>query len=105
MAKSSTRFVCSSCGFESGKWYGKCPECGTWNSFEEVSVPEPTPRAGSIISGKQKTSYTKDFLEKQAQKIAHIKSFSQGRISTGFEEFDRVLGGPAKQGSMGIVSG
>ena len=36
MAKSKTIFVCNQCGFESGKWNGRCQECGAWNSFEET---------------------------------------------------------------------
>ena len=36
--KSKTIFVCNECGYESGKWMGKCPECGNWNTLEEVSA-------------------------------------------------------------------
>lgn len=40
-AKIKTNYVCSACGYEAPKWYGKCPECGAWNTFEEQvkSVP------------------------------------------------------------------
>ncbi|MBP7832990.1 MAG: hypothetical protein KA035_04455, partial [Candidatus Levybacteria bacterium] len=30
----ATSFVCSSCGYDSSKWYGKCPECGEWNTMK-----------------------------------------------------------------------
>ena len=41
MAKPKTVYVCSQCGNETAKWYGKCPDCGAWNSMEEtVRQPE-----------------------------------------------------------------
>ena len=44
MAKTKTNYVCSQCGYETSKWNGKCPNCGEWNTCEEVEV---TVRAGS----------------------------------------------------------
>ncbi|HRG79496.1 MAG TPA: DNA repair protein RadA, partial [Cyclobacteriaceae bacterium] len=45
MAKSKTLFFCQSCGYESPKWIGKCPSCGSWNSFvEEVVSKNETDR-------------------------------------------------------------
>lgn len=44
MAKTKSVYVCSECGFESAKWYGKCPECGEWNTMSE--------ELASISSGK-----------------------------------------------------
>ena len=38
MAKTKTVFVCSSCGYESTKWLGKCPGCNAWNSFYEEKI-------------------------------------------------------------------
>ena len=38
MAKNKTVFVCSSCGYESPKWMGKCPACNEWNTFYEEKV-------------------------------------------------------------------
>ena len=63
MGKFKTIYVCTSCGFESPKWYGKCPDCGEWNSMTEevrqeeapskqktVEVGEPAPESVSTIS-------------------------------------------------------
>ena len=42
-----TVFCCSECGYESPKWMGKCPQCGTWNSFAEFTpVEQPTGKHG-----------------------------------------------------------
>ena len=35
MPKSKSIYICSECGFESAKWYGKCPGCGEWNTMNE----------------------------------------------------------------------
>src|SRR5258708_801703 len=104
MARSSVRFVCSSCGFESGKWYGKCPECGNWNTLEEVSVPESISR-GLGKSSSKNISISRKEIDSKVQKISQIKSISEERISSGFEEFDRVLGSSGEKNSMGIVPG
>ena len=40
MAKNKTVFVCNECGYESGKWLGKCPACGSWNTFFEQKIVE-----------------------------------------------------------------
>ena len=42
MAKASTVFVCSECGYESAKWLGKCPGCNSWNSFYEEKIVKTT---------------------------------------------------------------
>lgn len=42
MAKKTVKFVCQSCGYESPKWMGKCPQCNQWNQMvEEVELPKP----------------------------------------------------------------
>ena len=37
MAKKKTIYECIECGYKSAKWMGKCPACGAWESFVEVS--------------------------------------------------------------------
>lgn len=42
MAKIKSKFVCQNCGYETGKWLGKCPECGSFSTFvEEIEKPQP----------------------------------------------------------------
>ena len=38
MAKTKTVFICNQCGYESAKWYGKCPSCGEWDSMSEEQI-------------------------------------------------------------------
>lgn len=91
-----SRFVCSSCGYESGKWLGRCIECSAWNSFTEIAVVTQAKKSSSII----------DLATSQVpQNISKIKSQGILRISTGFEEANRVLGGGVVAGSAVLLSG
>ena len=38
MAKNKVVFICSECGYESAKWYGKCPSCGEWDTLNEEQI-------------------------------------------------------------------
>ncbi len=90
MAK--TLFICNKCGYESGKWYGRCPECDSWNSFEEMQVADK--KGGS----RRSTLAVPDPIQ-----IGVVQSVAENRTSTGFGEFDRVLGG--RGDNIGIVPG
>ena len=93
MAKPKTIFVCSSCGYESAKWLGKCPGCGEWNSFYEEKQNIIT-EAGE----KKKVSATPKALTSFQGKEAK-------RLATGFGELDRVLGGGLVKGSLVLLGG
>jgi DNA repair protein RadA/Sms len=92
--KSKTIFVCNECGYESAKWMGKCPACNSWNTFFEQKVDK------IVENGIKKT--------KERQKPKALNSY-QGqdvaRISTGFAELDRVLGGGIVKGSLTLLGG
>ena len=93
MAKQSTIFVCSNCGNESPKWFGKCPACNEWNTcYEEKQVAK--------VAGK---TATKEKAEPTILK--DIKKQDIARNSTGFEELDRVLGGGLVKGSLTLLGG
>lgn len=95
-SKSKSVFVCSQCGYESVKWYGKCPQCGEWNTMEEqVSFATSTGGAGKRT--KVGTMPVK--------RLSEIDSDIEKRISTGINEFDRVLGGGIVEGSLVLLSG
>ena len=93
-SKSKTIFVCNECGYESAKWMGKCPACNSWNTFFEQKVDK------IVENGIKKT--------KERQKPKALNSY-QGqdvaRISTGFAELDRVLGGGIVKGSLTLLGG
>lgn len=93
MAKQKIKYVCSSCGYESLRWIGKCPECDEWNTFVEEII-ETAKHQKSQYDGKV-TLY----------KIDGIASIEDDRITTGIMEFDRVLGGGFMPGSVVLLGG
>lgn len=82
MAKSKTIFVCNECGNESAKWLGKCPACGSWNSFFEQKVVE-----GKSSNGLKQ----KDLKSNVPQTLSSYEAKETIRTKTGFGELDRVL--------------
>ena len=83
--KTKTQFVCQECGYESGQWLGKCPECGNWNSLKEFKIQN------SKFKVTEETSLNKASLT--PKKLQEITSTEKTRVHTGFSEMDTVLGG------------
>lgn len=96
MAKGKTSvFFCQSCGYESSKWMGQCPGCKEWNTFvEEIIDKKQGAKAKQITPGAVKIS-----------RVSEISIEEQSRMSTGFLELDRVLGGGIVPGSLVLVGG
>lgn len=95
MAKIKTSYICSECGFESPKWYGKCPSCGEWNTLNE-----------ELNSQQTKKSLSNSFSTvNQVLALDDICGENDERIPTKIEEFDRVLGGGIVKGSLVLLSG
>lgn len=93
--KKETLFVCQNCGHKSGKWLGKCTECGEWNSFvEEKALPA-------------RRSGRNGFSARDVAAIPFIEIESQDdvRIPSGVTEFDRVLGGGIVPGTLVLIGG
>src|SRR4030042_7165788 len=95
MSKIKTFYQCQSCGCASPKWIGKCPDCGSWNSFvEEKTVPQSRNTPSLQAYGKPEAVY-----------LHSIEGTDADRTSTGIKEFDRVLGGGVVAGSVILVGG
>ena len=93
----SIMYKCSNCGYSQPKWLGRCPECGEWNSLEEIIIDR-----NSITPGGRGSE------EVQKQKpvdLAAVKAIEAVRLSTGIDEFDRVLGGGATKRSAILLGG
>ncbi|MBO5495120.1 MAG: DNA repair protein RadA, partial [Eubacterium sp.] len=95
MPKIKSVYVCSECGYESPKWFGKCPGCGEWNTMNEEL---PQTMSGSL--GKKGISTVSQIMS-----LNEIKEDVEKRINTGVGEFDRVLGGGIVKGSITLLSG
>ena len=87
------QYICSSCGYGSASWYGKCPQCGEWNTLEKSEAP--TPRTGRKTSSKKA----------EFSPLAKVGALSSQRKSTGIFEFDRVLGGGFVYGETILIAG
>ena len=97
MAKSKVVYVCSECGYESAKWYGRCPSCGEWNTLSE-SISEEQPN--SLRRGMSST-----LSGVSASPLRDISIESEHRSRTGVGELDRVLGGGIVKGSLVLLGG
>ena len=98
MAKVKKSFVCQSCGTQSPKWIGKCPSCGSWNSFvEEIVSKEPA--KGHKAFSKEKNT------QRKPQKINEVNFEEQPRIQVEDQELNRVLGGGIVPGSLVLIGG
>ena len=95
--KSKTVFYCTECGNETGKWSGRCPACGAWNTLTEApSVPAPGGKAVPGNAGSRRNT---------PRRITELDDAEEIRFSTGVTELDRVLGGGAVRGSLVLFGG
>ena len=93
--KSKTMYLCDECGYENTNWFGKCPNCGKWNTMREFRVSqEPAKKNGSEAR-----------REQRSVKFAQIERVHEARQSSGIRELDRVLGGGIVRGSMILIGG
>lgn len=98
MAKlKETKFVCQSCGYESGKWLGRCPDCGEWATLVE-QVVEHEPK-----SSKSERGFVSTLTPPVP--VTTVRSGQTARTKTAISEFDRVLGGGVVPGSLILIGG
>ncbi|ABB23788.1 DNA repair protein RadA [Pelodictyon luteolum] len=95
MARQATRYVCSNCGAVSLKYQGRCFECQSWGTLEEIRQ-EDGPRQGKAVQGVRAAAVQN--LHAAAPEEYH-------RMKTGIGELDRVLGGGLMQASAILVGG
>lgn len=93
MARERISFFCSSCGHETGKWLGRCPGCGCWNTFREAPVKPRSTRESSLPIG-----------QPPALLIGAVTTQDR-RLPTHSVEMDRVLGGGIVPGSVILLGG
>ena len=97
--KLKTKFICQECGFESPKWYGKCPGCLQWSTMvEEVTEVKGKGQPSRPVFSKQQAA-------KKPTSIVDVTYVQEQRMSTYIQEFDRVLGGGIVVGSLVLLGG
>lgn len=100
MAKSPKRaYVCNDCGADYPRWQGQCSECHAWNTITEVRLAAALPRTDRF------SGYAGELGQSKVQKLSEISLAELPRFSSGFNEFDRVLGGGIVPGSAILIGG
>ncbi len=99
MAKKKQLFECQACGFQNAKWLGKCPNCGAWDEFLELSQDQIAILKETSKSINEKTSKI------NAKPITEIEDEKIERFSSLNEELDLVLGGGIVEGSLTLIGG
>ncbi|MCL2390500.1 MAG: AAA family ATPase, partial [Endomicrobia bacterium] len=96
-SKIKTKFLCQQCGYESAQWLGKCPGCGSWNSFTEEKF---SASLKNTSLSRQLTGFSSEVLK---LKDVSVKEFA--RYKTGMKEFDNMIGGGVVPGSLILLGG
>lgn len=96
-SKIKSVYICSECGYESPKWYGKCPSCGEWNTMNEEI--KDTSKQSATAKTRSFATYSKPYA------ISDISTEDEHRYDTGCGELNRVLGGGIVKGSLILLGG
>ncbi|MCF2699067.1 DNA repair protein RadA [Fusobacterium mortiferum] len=100
MAKTKSFYICSECGYKATKWAGKCPQCGSWGSFEE-EIEVTSSVGASVISSAISIKETSE----KVFSFDEILTEENDRYRTRIGEFDRILGGGLLCGEVILITG
>lgn len=96
--KLRSSYLCQQCAYESPQWYGKCPNCGVWNSLVETIKQ-------SDKSDKFTNPTNRRLSSAKPLRLSEVRHIEKNRLKSGFEEFDRVMGGGIVPGSVTLLAG
>ena len=88
MAKAAVVYACAECGYSAGRWFGKCPGCGSFGTLAEEAAESPSKAAARPVL-----------------RLVDVEADEAERIPTGVPELDRVLGGGLVPASLVLVGG
>ena len=96
MPRSTTKpprpqYRCAECGWETGKWVGRCGECQAWGSVAEAGAPTMRAASGPVTT--------------PAVPIGQVTVSESAFRGTGVPELDRVLGGGLVPGAAILLAG
>lgn len=105
MAKSTSVYVCSSCGAQSRQFFGRCSSCGSWNTLVEQAAPAAvdTRRRRPVAAAAAEGALAP--APRRSQPIAAVGERPLQRLASGYGELDRVLGGGLVPGSLVLLGG
>ncbi|WP_017662028.1 DNA repair protein RadA [Baaleninema simplex] len=112
MAKSRTYYICNECGAEFPQYFGRCTNCGTWNSLSETEPPTMLASSRPVSAAAWNRDLTpgksadkSDGEPRAAVLLSQIADASVTRSPSGYGELDRVLGGGIVPGSLVLIGG
>ena len=106
MPKPSTFFVCTSCGAQARQFFGKCASCGSWNTLvEQKAAPAADSRRRRPVAEAAAAEAVVAGQPRRSEPIQAVGERALQRLSSGYGEFDRVLGGGLVPGSLVLVGG
>ncbi|HEX7409119.1 MAG TPA: DNA repair protein RadA [Candidatus Binatia bacterium] len=95
MPKPRTVFACQTCGFQSPRWLGRCPDCQGWNTL----VEEP------VAAVPETRRYSAAETPSEVRPITAVAGTTNDRRLSHIGELDRVLGGGVVPGSVVLIGG
>lgn len=114
--KSTVSFLCGDCGDAFPQWFGRCPNCGAWNTLTEFRESASTgegSRVGGTLLTAEAARPAKDpaasagpgRTSARLQRLSEIPLSDTPRVATGIRELDRILGGGIVPGSVVLLGG
>lgn len=103
MAKAKTAFVCNDCGADFPKWQGQCGECKAWNTLTEFRLSAPAVKKASSGRAATRTGFAGSLAA--VKRLEDVSIVDLPRLASGFDEFDRVLGGGFVPGASILIGG
>lgn len=100
-SKAKRAYVCNDCGADFPRWQGQCNACGAWNTITEVRLAA----SPQVARNERLSGYAGSVSDAQVQNLSEIDLQEVPRFSTGFKEFDRVLGGGIVPGAAVLIGG
>ena len=97
MGRSTSQFICQQCNYQNARWFGRCPECGSWNTAVETLLRSRTSEG--------QARNTKQITNTKPVKLTEITNTQTNRALTGISELDRVLGGGIVPGQVILIAG
>jgi len=105
MAKAKSRYICNQCGSEFAQMFGRCPDCSAWGSLIEEAIAQPVTDIHALAKSVRATKSSGIPTAKASLTLAQIGDDHQTKLTSGYEELDRVLGGGIVPGSLVLIGG
>ena len=96
MARPTSAFRCTECGWTTLKWVGRCAECQQWGTVVEAGAETGITRAVRAVAVP---------AARAARPIDEVQTEDAAHRPSGVAEFDRVLGGGIVPGAAILLSG